>query len=153
MKFNNRKESIECFILYGQVLNVPLWSPLHFLRPLTHLAVDGAWRLALASYHNGYNMGGGGGAVYALQLERKSDLCCWKDLATLLPFGFINSFFASEKAWSDVWEVGTEMLSLTFEVMTPGQVPCLWGMEKIPSHVLTLCEYSLNDSKSLWLLA
>lgn len=61
MKFNNRKGSIECIILYGQVLNVPLWSPLHFLRPLTHLAVDGAWRLALASYHNGYDMGGGGG--------------------------------------------------------------------------------------------
>lgn len=74
MKFNNRKESIECIIPYGQVLNVPLWSLLHFLCPLTHLAVDGARRLALASYHNGYDMGGGG--VYALQLGRKSDLCC-----------------------------------------------------------------------------
>lgn len=156
MKFNNRKESIECIIPYGQVLNVPLWSPPHFLRPLTHLAVDGARRLALASYHNDYDMWGGGVAklhVYALQLWRKSDLCCWKELATLLPFGFINSFFTSEKAWSDVWEAGTELLSLRFGVMTPGQVPCLWGMEKIPSHVLMLCEYSLKDSKSLWVLA
>lgn len=156
MKFNNRKESIECIIIpYGQVLNVPLWSPPHFLRPLTHLAVDGARRLALASYHNGYDMWGGVAKlrVYALQLGRKSDLCCWKELATLLPFGFINSFFTSEKVWSDVWEAGTELLPLRFEVMTPGQVLCLWGMEKIPSRVLMLCEYSLKDSKSLWLLA
>lgn len=112
----------------------PPRSPPHFLRPLTHIAVDGTRRLALASYHNGYDMRWGGKAhVYALQLGRKSDLCCWKDLATLLPFGFIKSFFASEKAWSDVWEAGTEMLSLRFDVMTPGQVLCLWGMEKIPA--------------------
>lgn len=49
MKFNNRKESIDYIIPYEQVLNVPLWSPPHFLCPLTHLAVDGARKLALAS--------------------------------------------------------------------------------------------------------
>lgn len=52
-----------------------------------------------------------------------------------------------------MWEAGTELLPLRFEVMTPGQVPCLWEMEKNLSHVLMLCEYSLKDSKSLWLLA